>query len=150
MFGQNHNQYYYDYSMDFNAEFPLPETTTALPPPPLILPTLSIPDHDSISALRSEVGYTSSGCSSYGGSPSSVTHSPTLFQRSISSHSLQKGNSEAYSPMNYSAQCLYDLETSPVRKALSTGDLLVSNSWAPNLLVFLEILKIHTSATKIT
>ncbi|CAI9759183.1 unnamed protein product [Fraxinus pennsylvanica] len=102
-----------EFSYNNLGHFPLPDitsTTTA----PLVLPQLSIPSNnlDSLSAFKSD----SSGCSSYIGSPTSITsfgtHTPTLIQRSISSHSLQK-NYEGYST----------LDSSPVRKALSTGDL---------------------------
>ncbi|KAI3450483.1 hypothetical protein Pfo_007148 [Paulownia fortunei] len=122
MFGHNRNELPYDYSSEFPCQFPLPDshttpTTTTLqtfPSPPLFLPPLAIPgEHDSISALRSELGYTSSGCSSYVGSPNSITsygtYSPTIIQRSVSSHSLQK-NVEVYSPMNSSPQGFFSLQ----------------------------------------
>ncbi|KAL0310306.1 UNVERIFIED_CONTAM: hypothetical protein Scaly_2941400 [Sesamum calycinum] len=136
MFGHNNNglPYPYDhYSSEFQGQLPFPDTTTisthpTFPSPPLYLPPLAIPaELDSLSALRSELGHTSSGCSSYGGSPSSITSygtcsTPTLIQRSVSSHSLQK-NSEVYSPMNASPPGYFEAETSSVRKVLSTGDL---------------------------
>ncbi|KAL2508502.1 zinc finger protein CONSTANS-LIKE 14-like [Forsythia ovata] len=105
-----------EFSYNKFGHFPLPDIASTSP---LILPPLAIPsnDHDSLSAFKSELGYSSSGCSSYIGSPTSITtsyetYTPTLIQRSISSHSLHK-NFEGYSP----------LDSSPVRKALSTGDL---------------------------
>ncbi|KAL1558622.1 zinc finger protein CO3-like isoform X1 [Salvia divinorum] len=89
------------------------------PPAPLFIPIPGAAEHDSLSALRSEIGYTSSGCSSYGGSP--TPYSPTLMHRSISSHSLH-GNMDVYSAINSSAAyCDYDATS--VRKVLSTGDL---------------------------
>ncbi|KAL3850730.1 hypothetical protein ACJIZ3_012612 [Penstemon smallii] len=133
MFGHNQNQFPYDHysSFELNGQYILtPADTITAQPPQLFLPPLSIPgnEHDSVSALRSELGgYTSSGCSSYGGSPGS-TQSPTnLIQRSISSHSLHR-NLESYSPMNSSPHHgFFESETNSVRKALSTGDLQGAN-----------------------
>ncbi|KAG8387760.1 hypothetical protein BUALT_Bualt02G0054800 [Buddleja alternifolia] len=140
MFGHNMNGIPYDYSSELQAQFQLQDTTThtTYPPPPLYLPPLAIPgnEHDSLSALRSEIGYTSSGCSSYGGSPNSLTsygtYSPSLIQRSISSHSLQK-NLEVYSPMHSSPPGYIETETSSVRKVLSTGDLQMLKQQGINL-----------------
>ncbi|KAL8501609.1 hypothetical protein ACS0TY_020935 [Phlomoides rotata] len=127
MFGHNHTQlpYVYDYDYDYSPDL------QTFPAPPLFLPPLAIPEHDSISALRSEItstGYTSSGCSSYGGSPTSITsygggaYIPAIIPRS---HSLHR-NMEVYSPMNSSSPPTggyLDCETSSVRKVLSAGDL---------------------------
>ncbi|CAA2982412.1 zinc finger protein HD1-like [Olea europaea var. sylvestris] len=102
-----------EFSYNNLGHFPLPDITSTTTEP-LILPHLTIPSNnlDSLSAFKSD----SSGCSSYIGSPASITsygtHTSTLIQRSISSHSLQK-NYEGYS----------QLDSSPVRKVLSTGDL---------------------------
>lgn len=104
-----------EFSYNNLGHFPLPDITSTTTEP-LILPHLTIPSNnlDSLSAFKSD----SSGCSSYIGSPASITsygtHTSTLIQRSISSHSLQK-NYEGYS----------QLDSSPVRKVLSTGDLQV-------------------------
>ncbi|XP_073301076.1 uncharacterized protein [Primulina huaijiensis] len=117
-----------EYSVAFpTAPSPPPST---FPQPPIFLPPLAIPvgnDHDLISALKPEFGYTSSGCSSYGGSPSSVTsynttYSPTLTQSSVSSQSLQINQLEGYSAMN-SSHGYFEAEAGSFRKALSTGDL---------------------------
>ncbi|KAI3461493.1 hypothetical protein Pfo_018156 [Paulownia fortunei] len=125
MFGHYGNDLSLDYFLELHGQFPSADTHTAQPTfplPPLFVPSLAIPsnEHDSVSGLRSEIGYSSSGCSSYMGSPSSITsygtYSPTLIQRSISSHSLQK-NLES-SPTGY-----FESETSSVRKVLSIGDL---------------------------
>ncbi|PIM99943.1 hypothetical protein CDL12_27554 [Handroanthus impetiginosus] len=113
MFGHNriNNELPYEYSSDFPTHF---STSQTLPSPPLFLPPLAIPG---------EPDFSVSGCSSYGGSPTSITYSPTLIQRSVSSLSLQK-NMEVYSPMqSLSPPAYYETETSSVRKALSTGDL---------------------------
>ncbi|XP_052187247.1 zinc finger protein CO3-like [Diospyros lotus] len=84
-----------------------------------------------VGAAKSEVGYTSSGCSSYG-SPSSLTgshfsapsSSSSLMQRSVSSHSLQKNicGFPQLTPASLLADFI-DSETCPVRKVFSTGDL---------------------------
>ncbi|KAL2470425.1 CCT motif family protein [Abeliophyllum distichum] len=129
MYGQHGNEYS---SMEFLAHFSLKGTTTPhlTYPPPTPLPSLAIPgnEYDSVSALKSEMGYSSSGCSNIG-SPNSITstygpYSPTLMQRSISSHSLHK-NFETYcSPMNNSSLPGFsESDTSSVRKVLSTDDL---------------------------
>ncbi|KAK6142089.1 hypothetical protein DH2020_012191 [Rehmannia glutinosa] len=142
MFGHNNNKNelpyeYYSSELHVACQFPVENVTAAAhqayPSPRLFIPPLlAIPgEHDSLSALRSEqLGYASSGCSSYGGSPPSSitsygTYSPTsMIQRSISSHSLHQKNMEVYSPMNSSSPPGYfEPETSYVRKALSTGDL---------------------------
>ncbi|XP_073136402.1 zinc finger protein HD1-like [Henckelia pumila] len=84
---------------------------------PIFLPSLTIPagnDHDFISALKPEFGYTSSGCSSYGGG------SPT----SPASQSLHMNQQlEAYSFMNSSHAYFESEAAGSFRKALSTGDL---------------------------
>ncbi|CAI9778788.1 unnamed protein product [Fraxinus pennsylvanica] len=120
MYGHISNEFSYD---NF-VHFPLPDiTSTTTAPLALPLPHLAIPsnNHDSLSAFKTELENNSSGCSSYIGSPTSITshgiYASTLTQRSISSHSLHK-NFEGCSPV----------DSSPVRKALSTGDLQRSNS----------------------
>ncbi|XP_041989477.1 zinc finger protein CO3-like isoform X2 [Salvia splendens] len=107
MYGSSRAELPYDYTSEF-------------PPPPLFIPIPGAAEHDSLSALRSEIGYTSSGCSSYGGSP--TPYSPTLMQRSISSLSLH-GNMDVYSAINSSSPAYCDYDTTSVRKVLSTGDL---------------------------
>ena len=68
----------------------------------------------------------SSACSSYS-SPSSVGWSadqrPSLIQRSVSSHSLQKNG--AHRVLSSVSELLDSAETSPVRRVYSTGDLQV-------------------------
>lgn len=68
----------------------------------------------------------SSACSSYS-SPSSVGWSadqrPSLIQRSVSSHSLQKNG--AHRVLSSVYELLDSAETSPVRRVYSTGDLQV-------------------------
>ncbi|XP_058748368.1 zinc finger protein CONSTANS-LIKE 2 [Vicia villosa] len=63
----------------------------------------------------------SSGYSSYGGSPSPST--PTLMQRSISSHSFHHNNGTLRHPLSAFFAELLDSEDAPVRKVCSTGDL---------------------------
>lgn len=155
MYGSNTNEIPYVYSTELfppvggggDGHFPFPQLTnnsTSInfsllnsAPPPLAIPAVN--DYDSLSPLKSEIGYSSSGCSSYSsptslasyyGSPShgggASSSSSNLIQRSISSHSLQK-NFEGFSPMVSSPTgCYMDPETSPVRKVFSTGDLHVS------------------------
>ncbi|XP_041994860.1 zinc finger protein CO3-like isoform X2 [Salvia splendens] len=106
MYGSSRGELPYDYTSEF-------------PPAPLFIPIPGA-EHDSLSALRSEIGYTSSGCSSYGGSP--TPYSPTQMQRSISSLSLH-GNMDVYSAINSSSPAYCDYDTTSVRKVLSTGDL---------------------------
>lgn len=132
MFGHNRAELPNDYySSEFHSQFPLPETAAAaaqtFPPPPLFIPPL---EHDCLSALRSEVGYTSSGGSSYGGSPTSFAaySPPTMIQRSISSHSLHKNFEPYSSAIGSSSPPTYHDSESSVRKVLSTGDLQGSNS----------------------
>ncbi|KAL6508919.1 hypothetical protein OROHE_021478 [Orobanche hederae] len=79
MFGQNSHELPNNYS----PYFPQPEINQTFPPSQLFLPPLAISgEHDSLSAFRSKVGYTSSEHSSYGGSPTSTTsygtYSPTV------------------------------------------------------------------------
>ncbi|KAJ9188932.1 hypothetical protein P3X46_000282 [Hevea brasiliensis] len=83
---------------------------------------LIIPDH----LAGVEVGSTTtSGYSSYG-SPSSLTsggtttQQPSLIQRSISSHSLEKNGYHCHFAC---PQDFLVLDTSPVRRVFSTGDL---------------------------
>lgn len=68
----------------------------------------------------------SSACSSYS-SPSSVGWSadqqPSLIQRSVSSHSLQKNG--AHRVLSSVSELLDSAETNPVRRVYSTGDLQV-------------------------
>ncbi|KAL2487548.1 two-component response regulator-like PRR1 [Forsythia ovata] len=129
MYGQHGNEYT---SMEFLAHFSLQDTTTPhlTYPPPTPLQSLAIPgnEYDSVSALKSEIGYSSSGCSNIG-SPNSITstygpYSPTLMQRSISSQSPHKNFETYYSPMNNSSLPGFsEPDTSSVRKVLNTGDL---------------------------
>uniref|UniRef100_A0A5B6YLN5 Putative histone-lysine N-methyltransferase set-2 n=1 Tax=Davidia involucrata TaxID=16924 RepID=A0A5B6YLN5_DAVIN len=130
MYGHNTTS---DHSAHLFHHFPsLPEVTAtplALPSAPLILPPpppLVIPGNEfhSMPALKWEVNYSSSGCSSNGSSSSLVSYSTrqsSLIQRSLSSHSLQKNRFRGQlvsSPTEF-----VDSETSPVRRVFSTGDL---------------------------
>ncbi|OIT33557.1 PREDICTED: two-component response regulator-like APRR5 [Nicotiana attenuata] len=120
---ENNSSYVY-------THFPTSQTLPLVSlPPPLAIPSVNNIEYDSLSPLKSEVGYNSSSCSSYG-SPSSVTsyatHDPSnLIQRSISSHSLLRNNMEGFCPLVSSPTGFLDSETSSVRKVLSTGDLQV-------------------------
>ncbi|KAF2283374.1 hypothetical protein GH714_003625 [Hevea brasiliensis] len=83
---------------------------------------LIIPDQ--LAAYEMAGSSTTSGCSSYG-SPSSLascgtTQQPSLIQRSISSHSLQKNGYHCHLTC---PQDFLDLDTSHVRRVFSTGDL---------------------------
>lgn len=143
----NSNEIPYGFSTEFTGHFPFPELINSpssfsliSAPPPLAIPANNNNDYDSLSPLKSELGYSSSGCSSYssptsltsyyGSSPSygSSSCSSNLMQRSISSQSLQKNINEGFmtpmvsSPTGYS---YIESETSPVRKVFSTGDLQV-------------------------
>ncbi|KAK9940329.1 hypothetical protein M0R45_016997 [Rubus argutus] len=103
---------------------------TAFPRAPdfegLPMPALPFGTYSAAAAAANEFSNScSSGCSSYGGSPTyaSTTHDhelePSLMmQRSVSSHSLQKnvGTHRLVSD-------LLELETGPVRRVYSTGDL---------------------------
>ncbi|XP_030442571.2 putative zinc finger protein CONSTANS-LIKE 11 [Syzygium oleosum] len=110
----------------------------------LPLPLLTIPNPDPLAAIAefdsvkppchypdvSHSGTSSSGGSSCYSSPSSFPSAetrsgPSLFQRSISSVSLQRkdGGYYHYSPLAVSALELAESETSPVRRVYSTGDL---------------------------
>ncbi|CAI9776718.1 unnamed protein product [Fraxinus pennsylvanica] len=122
MYGQNGNAY----SMEFLAHFSLQNTSTAHPTNPSLtpLPSLAIPgnEYDSISAVKSGLGNSSSGCSNTGSSNSITSYgpySPTLVQRSTSSHSLCKNFETYYSLVNNSSPS----DTSSVRKLSSTNDL---------------------------
>ncbi|KAH6814091.1 hypothetical protein C2S51_023109 [Perilla frutescens var. frutescens] len=120
MFGHNRSaELPYDYNTEFHSQFPLPDgggAQTSFPPPPLFIPPLANPG----GTLRSEIGYSSSGCSSYGGSPTSIANysDPIIIQRSISHKNLEL---EVYSS---SAPPYGDSwDATSVRKVLSTGDL---------------------------
>lgn len=72
----------------------------------------------------------SSGCSSYS-SPTFLNNygnnqRPSLMHRSVSSHSLLR-NTENHHPISSLFAELFDSDDGPVRRALSTGDLQVSN-----------------------
>lgn len=118
------HKYTYDYSSEFLNHYPSADSTTLTPSP--LLSRLAIPgdENDTVPALSSKLGYTSSGCSS--SILNYVHHSPNFIQTSISSHSLLK-NSDVHSPINTSpGTFLEPTITSSVRKASSTGDLLVN------------------------
>ncbi|XP_027344048.1 zinc finger protein CONSTANS-LIKE 2-like [Abrus precatorius] len=74
-----------------------------------------------------------SGYSSYGGSPISLA-SPTLMQRSVSSHSLQfhHHNSGTHHPFTALFAELLDSDDAPVRRTSSTGDLQGVNGMQQN------------------
>ncbi|PSS14320.1 Zinc finger protein like [Actinidia chinensis var. chinensis] len=130
MYGHNHHSPVTYASTDFTTNFPLLHMTAPpqnFPsPPPLVIPECGEFDlMAEVAAPRSEVSYSSSGCSSYG-SPSSLTSysagSPSLMQRSVSSLSLQKNAMNGFRHLAVAAE-FTDSETSPVRKVFSTGDL---------------------------
>ncbi|CAA2992496.1 Hypothetical predicted protein [Olea europaea subsp. europaea] len=114
-----------EFSMEYLAHFSLQDTTTAHPTYPSLmpLPNLAIPvnEYDSISAVKSGLGNSSSGCSNIG-SPNSITsygpYSPTLLQRSNSTNPFHKNYGTYYSLTNNSSPS----DTSFVRKVLSTDD----------------------------
>ncbi|OVA18224.1 CCT domain [Macleaya cordata] len=127
---------------------PSPPIYPINPPSPLLIPTTNNEYLDSVheittlaAALKSEVGYSSS--SSYG-SPSSlpscyssVLHDhlrPSLVQRSLSSHSLQKDGyyHPIFSSLEESRREILDLESGPMRKVYSTGDLQTINTVGNN------------------
>lgn len=110
-----------------------------LPSAPLLTPNLLIPDQfnaaefDSVPALNSEVGNSSScsGCSSYGSPSSLASHCtqslsqrPAFIQRSVSSHSLMKNG---FRQLFSSAPEFLDSDAGPFRRVFSTGDLQVSS-----------------------
>lgn len=113
-------------SPDVTAPFP----SGALPPPQLA--HLIIPDQfptgvDLGSSGGGHSASSTSGCSSYS-SPNSLgscggTQRPSYIQRSISSHSLLKNGYHCHFA---SPQDFLDMDTSPVRRVFSTGDLPVS------------------------
>ncbi|KAA8543970.1 hypothetical protein F0562_021853 [Nyssa sinensis] len=135
MYGHNttiNNTFISDAPAHFFGHFPslLPDVTAPPsaqvilpPPPPLVIPGN---EFDSMWALKSEVGYTSSGCSSYGSSSSLASYSSTqgssLIQRSVSSHSLIQKNGFCGQLVSSPTEFV-DSETSPVRRVFSTGDL---------------------------
>ncbi|KAL7173531.1 hypothetical protein ACSBR2_032902 [Camellia fascicularis] len=124
MYGPNnntHSLFGYTTSPDCAANFPLLDVTAngyldgateAVAPP-----------------LKLEVGYMSSGCSSYGsgssgtnGCYSGLTPKQSLMQRSVSTQSLHKNNSNGVRQVLPAADLL-DWETSQVRRVFSAGDL---------------------------
>lgn len=116
---------------DSLADSPFPPPP---PPPPSSHPPF-LPDHfsgtdfdslhETLRLLGSEVSNScSSGCSSYGSPCSLGAHKPTLIQRSVSSHSLQKNGTHRV--LSSVAELLESSETGPVRRVYSTGDLQVS------------------------
>ncbi|XP_010033184.1 uncharacterized protein LOC104422535 [Eucalyptus grandis] len=132
---------------DADAQFPYSTSDAAGTSsfPPLPLPLLTIPNPDPLAAVAefdlvkplshypdvSHSGSSISGGSSCYSSPSSFPSAetqsgPSMFQRSISSVSLQQRNDGGYyhySPLAMSALELAESETSPVRRVYSTGDL---------------------------
>ncbi|KAH7542542.1 hypothetical protein FEM48_Zijuj02G0085200 [Ziziphus jujuba var. spinosa] len=117
---------------DSLADSPFPPPP---PPPPSSHPPF-LPDHfsgtdfdslhETLRLLGSEVSNScSSGCSSYGSPCSLGAHKPTLIQRSVSSHSLQKNGTHRV--LSSVAELLESSETGPVRRVYSTGDLQGNN-----------------------
>ncbi|KAJ0083437.1 hypothetical protein Patl1_30822 [Pistacia atlantica] len=103
-------------SFDDPSHFP-----PALLPPPHLLDHVTACTHELDSMMgHSHSSSTSSGCSSYS-SPSYGTTSQ--MQRSISSHSLQKNNNCIHSLFMSPNDHFVDMDTSPVRRVFSTGDL---------------------------
>lgn len=97
--------------------------------PLLLQPQLEV-EQQMLEAAAAAVSNTTScassgNCSSYS-SPSSLgsTQQPSLIQRSVSSHSLQKNGSHPV--LSSVAELLMDSETSSVRRVYSTGDLQVT------------------------
>lgn len=84
--------------------------------------------NETMRLLSSEVSNNnscSSGCSSYGSPSSLASHStqrPSLIQRSVSSHSLQKNSTHR---VLSSVAEFFECDTGPVRRVYSTGDLQV-------------------------
>ncbi|XP_062173167.1 zinc finger protein CONSTANS-LIKE 9 isoform X2 [Alnus glutinosa] len=114
---------------------PDPTLPLILPSAPFLPPNLLFPDQlgaaefESVPALNSEVGNSSScsGCSSYGSPTSLASHCtqslsqrPAFIQRSVSSHSLMKNG---FRQLFSSAPGFVDSDDGPVRRVFSTGDL---------------------------
>ncbi|KAM5583856.1 hypothetical protein ABKV19_003637 [Rosa sericea] len=110
--------------------FPRANDFEGLPMPALPFGTYNNDYHHLGAAANEFSNSCSSGCSSYGGSPTYASTTTTttihdhevepslMIQRSVSSHSLQKnvGTHRLVSD-------LLELETGPVRRVYSTGDL---------------------------
>ncbi|KAJ4725912.1 zinc finger protein CONSTANS-like [Melia azedarach] len=114
------SDFYGTNSTSYDDLLPSHFPSAPLPPPPHLL----VPDQleSSLNMAYSHSSSTS-GCSSYGSPNYATSHQqPTLMQRSISSHSLQKNNGVQGGFMSANEYYL-DMETSPVRRVCSTGDL---------------------------
>ncbi|GMP89163.1 hypothetical protein CsSME_00040848 [Camellia sinensis var. sinensis] len=124
MYGPNnntHSLFGYTTSPDCAANFPLLDVTAN--------GYLDAATETVAPTLKSEVGYMSSGCSSYGsgssgtnGCYSGLTPRQSLMQRSVSTQSLRKNNSNGVRQVLPAADLL-DWETSQVRRVFSAGDL---------------------------
>lgn len=133
---------------DAQCHYSMPDVAASSSFPSHPLPLLTIPNPDPLGTVAEfdpvkplghypDVSYSgsssSSGSSSCYNSPSSFLSAetqsgPSLFQRSISSVSLQRndGGYYHYIPLAMNALELAESETSPVRRVYSTGDLQVS------------------------
>ncbi|KAK1588058.1 hypothetical protein Q3G72_023774 [Acer saccharum] len=138
------------YGNNFTSSFddvmnPIPFPSPLPPPPPHLHLLTPAADHHQLAEFESanmahcshshsHSSGSTSGCSGYN-SPSyettttttATTQRPSLIQRSISSHSLQKNNNSSYNN-NEGLHCHFineflDMDTSPVRRVFSTGDL---------------------------
>ncbi|GAA0180417.1 hypothetical protein Leryth_009542 [Lithospermum erythrorhizon] len=117
------------YSMEYADQFPFSEAVPVLTSstlPPMIIPGSDYCSN-SMLAMKPELGYCSSACSSYG-SPSSMTsyvaENMSFLQRSTSSLSIQRSSDSFYHPL-LSSPTAYNTESdsNSVRKVFSTGDL---------------------------
>ncbi|XP_059429234.1 uncharacterized protein LOC132163051 [Corylus avellana] len=132
-----HTNTIFSRAAEFLGQSTSPDSTLplTLPSAPLLTPNLLIPDQfnvaefDSVPALNSEVGNSSScsGCSSYGSPSSLASHCtqslsqrPAFIQRSVSSHSLMKNG---FRQLFSSAPEFLDSDAGPFRRVFSTGDL---------------------------
>ncbi|GAA0177159.1 hypothetical protein LIER_29663 [Lithospermum erythrorhizon] len=118
------------YNIEYTDNFPfsdaVPVFTSSTLPSPMIIPGNDYGGSNSMMAMKPELGYCSSACSSYG-SPSAmssyVAENMSFLQRSTSSMSLQKSVDSFYpfvsSPTAYNTES----DSDSARKVFSRGDL---------------------------